>query len=60
VQNGQFMVSDLERPQEQLAVTAVDEQGLALSLDKAARPTAAARGSSFLLETETALYELIR
>ncbi len=60
LQDGQFMVSDLEQPQEQQAATAVDEQGLSLSLDKAARPTAAARGSSFLVETETALYELIR
>lgn len=60
LQVGQFMVSDLERPQDQQAATAVDEQGLSLSLRKDARSTPAARGSSFLVETETALYELIR
>ena len=60
LQDGQFMVSELDQPQEQQAATAVDEQGLSLSLKKDARSTPAARGSSFLVETETALYELIR
>jgi hypothetical protein len=57
---GQFMISALELLQEQRAVTAVDEQGVALSFNKEVRPEVSARGSSLLMKTETALYELIR
>ena len=60
LQDGLFMLSELDLPQEQQAAKAVDEQGVALSLDKDARTAATGRGSSFLVETETALYELIR
>lgn len=59
LRNGQFMVRELEQPQERQAATAVDEQGLSLSLNRDAGSTPAARGSSFLVETETALYELV-
>ena len=58
LRDGQFMTSGLEQSEQQ-TVAAVDERGIDLSLKKEARPEVAARGSSLVVKTETALYELI-
>ena len=57
--DGSFKTSALERLQEQQTLTAIDEEGVGLSLNKETRPAVAARGSSLIVKTETALYELI-